>query len=114
MFGSYSWSANIVGRKRWLLFPPGQEDFLRDTHGQLIYDATSDELNDYTKYKAYDRRAIKYIDLIQKEGEIMFVPTGWHHQVWNIVSAPIPVVVSDCGTFCIYRCVRSAGGHGLS
>ncbi|XP_076397059.1 jumonji domain containing 4 [Megachile rotundata] len=84
VFGSYSWSANIVGKKRWLLFPPGQEDFLRDIHGELIYDATSEELNDYSKYKAYDKRALKYIDVIQTEGEIMFVPSGWHHQVWNI------------------------------
>lgn len=83
VFGSYSWSANIVGEKRWFLFPPGQEDFLRDIHGQLIYDATSEELQDYTKYKAYDKRALKYIDVIQKEGEILFVPSGWHHQVWN-------------------------------
>ncbi|KAK9303249.1 hypothetical protein QLX08_005015 [Tetragonisca angustula] len=83
IFGSYSWSANIVGEKRWLLFPPGQEDFLRDIHGQLIYDATSKELENYAVYKAYDKRAIKYIDVIQKEGEIIFVPSGWHHQVWN-------------------------------
>lgn len=86
VFGSYSWSANIVGKKRWLLFPPGQEDFLRDIHGQLIYDATSKELENYAVYKAYDKRSIKYIDVIQKEGEIIFVPSGWHHQVWNIVS----------------------------
>lgn len=84
VFGSYSWSANIVGKKRWLLFPPGQEDFLRDIHGELIYDATSEELNDYAKYKAYDKRTLKYIEVIQTEGEIMFVPSGWHHQVWNI------------------------------
>ena len=84
VFSSYSWSANIVGKKRWLLFPPRQEDFLRDIHGQLIYDATSDELNDYTKYKTYDKRTIKYIDIIQKEGEIIFIPSGWHHQVWNV------------------------------
>ncbi|XP_017889963.1 jmjC domain-containing protein 4 [Ceratina calcarata] len=87
VFGSYSWSANLVGKKRWLLFPPTQENFLRDIHGQLIYDATSEELNDYTKYKAYDRRAVKFIDIIQKEGEIIFVPSGWHHQVINIEDA---------------------------
>ena len=84
VFSSYSWSANIVGRKRWLLFPPHQEDFLRDIHGQLIYDATSEELNDYKKYKAYDKRTLKYIDVIQKQGEIIFIPSGWHHQVWNL------------------------------
>ena len=86
VFSSYSWSANIVGKKRWLLFPPSQEDFLRDIHGQLIYDATSEELNDYKKYKTYDKRTLKYIDVIQKQGEIIFIPSGWHHQVWNLVN----------------------------
>lgn len=84
IFTSYSWSANIVGKKRWLLFPPGQEDFLRDVHRELVYDATSDELNDRKKYKAYDERIVKYIDVIQEAGEIIFVPSGWHHQVWNL------------------------------
>lgn len=73
-----------MGKKRWLLFPPHEEDCLRDTHGQLIYDATSEELNDRTKYRGYDKRILKCIDVIQDEGEIMFVPSGWHHQVWNL------------------------------
>ena len=50
----------------------------------MIYDATSDELNDYKKYKTYDKRTLKYIDIIQKQGEIIFIPSGWHHQVWNL------------------------------
>ena len=25
VFGSFSWSANIVGKKRWIFFPPGEE-----------------------------------------------------------------------------------------
>ena len=25
VFGSYSWSSNIVGRKRWIFLPPGEE-----------------------------------------------------------------------------------------
>jgi len=29
---------------------------------------------------------INFIDFVQKEGEIIFVPSGWHHQVWNLVS----------------------------
>jgi len=27
---------------------------------------------------------INFIDFVQKEGEIIFVPSGWHHQVWNL------------------------------
>lgn len=86
VFTSYSWSANIVGKKRWLLFPPHEEDHLRDLYGQLVYDAVSEELNDHTKYKMYDSEKLKCFDVIQEVGEIMFVPSGWHHQVWNLVN----------------------------
>lgn len=83
---SYSWSANIVGRKRWLLFPPGEENRLRDAHGQLSFDATSEELNDRKKYPNYDATSLRRFEIIQETGEIIFVPSGWHHQVWNLVS----------------------------
>lgn len=79
VFSSYSWSANIYGKKRWLLFPPGQENHLRDSFGKLIYDVTEDE-----KIKQNDD-SVKYYDIIQETGEIIFVPSGYHHQVWNLV-----------------------------
>ncbi|XP_072751632.1 2-oxoglutarate and iron-dependent oxygenase JMJD4 [Anoplolepis gracilipes] len=84
VFTSYSWSANIVGKKRWLLFPPHEEDHLRDLYGQLAYDAVSEDLNDHTKYKMYDSKTLKCFDIIQEAGEIIYVPSGWHHQVWNL------------------------------
>lgn len=86
VFTSYSWSANIVGRKRWLLFPPHEENHFRDLYGQLAYDAVSEELNDHTKYKMYDSTKLKCFDVTQEAGEIIFVPSGWHHQVWNLVN----------------------------
>ncbi|EZA49639.1 hypothetical protein DMN91_006417 [Ooceraea biroi] len=84
VFTSYSWSANIVGKKRWLLFPPHEEDHLRDLYGQLVYDAVSEELNDHTKYRTYNSKELRSFDVIQEAGEIIFVPSGWHHQVWNL------------------------------
>ena len=38
--GSYSWSANVAGRKRWIFFQPGQEKFLRKNVNlsELVYD----------------------------------------------------------------------------
>lgn len=86
VFTSYSWSANIIGKKRWLLFPPREEDHLRDLYGQLAYDAVSEDLNDRTKYRTYDSKKLKCFDIIQEAGEIIFVPSGWHHQVWNLVN----------------------------
>lgn len=84
VFRSYSWSANICGRKKWLLYPPGQEDFLRDTHGNLPYDVTSAELRDGGLFPHFEE-ACQPLEIIQEAGEIIFVPSGWHHQVYNLV-----------------------------
>ncbi|XP_015453596.1 jmjC domain-containing protein 4 isoform X2 [Pteropus alecto] len=46
IFRSFSWSVNICGRKKWLFFPPGQEEALRDCHGSLPYDVTTPALLD--------------------------------------------------------------------
>ncbi|WWC90364.1 uncharacterized protein L201_005297 [Kwoniella dendrophila CBS 6074] len=72
VYGSYSWSANIVGRKVWWLFPPDQLDRVKDEHGELVFDVR--ELED-------EGGGIK---VLQQEGEIIFVPSGWHHQVVNL------------------------------
>lgn len=82
VFTSYSWSANIVGKKRWLLFPPGEERNLYDVHGHLPYDIDSFKDNNLT----VDRCCKQSLEIIQGPGEVIFVPSGWHHQVWNLVS----------------------------
>lgn len=84
VFRSYSWSANICGRKKWLLYPPGQDEFLRDTHGNLPYDVTSTELQDKGLFP-HSEEACQPLEIIQEAGEIIFVPSGWHHQVYNLV-----------------------------
>lgn len=85
VFRSYSWSANICGRKKWLLYPPGQEEFLRDCHGNLAYDVTALVLQDKGLYAQFEE-ACQPLEIIQEAGEIIFVPSGWHHQVYNLVS----------------------------
>lgn len=44
VFGSFSWSANVAGTKEWIFYPPGQEDFLRDRNGHLMYDVSADAM----------------------------------------------------------------------
>lgn len=83
VFRSYSWSANVCGRKKWLLYPPGQEEYLRDCHGNLIYDVTAPVLQDKGQYPHYEK-ACQPLEIIQEAGEIIFVPSGWHHQVYNL------------------------------
>ncbi|KAL9958455.1 hypothetical protein ACROYT_G035470 [Oculina patagonica] len=83
VFRSYSWSANICGCKKWLIYPPGQEKYLTDRLGNLAYDVTSDDVSDRCQFPDFEK-ASKPITVIQKEGEVIFVPSGWHHQVINL------------------------------
>ncbi|XP_076063690.1 jumonji domain containing 4 [Oratosquilla oratoria] len=85
VFRSFSWSANICGRKRWVFYPPGQDQYLRDPFGSLIYDIDSEELKDKTTYPK-SMEAKGKLEVIQEVGEIIFVPSEWHHQVWNLES----------------------------
>ncbi|EKC98209.1 jumonji domain containing 4 [Trichosporon asahii var. asahii CBS 8904] len=71
VYGSYSWSANVVGRKVWWLFPPGTETQLQEGSG-LMFDVRGTEK---------EQLGVK---IVQEEGEVIFVPSGWHHQVVNI------------------------------
>ncbi|KAH0506300.1 JmjC domain-containing protein 4 [Microtus ochrogaster] len=77
------WSVNICGRKKWLFFPPGQEEALRDCHGNLPYDVTAPELLDTRLYPRMQHSSLP-LEVIQEAGEMIFVPSGWHHQVYNL------------------------------
>ncbi|XP_045521234.1 2-oxoglutarate and iron-dependent oxygenase JMJD4 [Pieris brassicae] len=73
VYTSYSWSVNIVGKKKWVLFPPGEEDKLRDSLGNLPI-----------LFNKENYENIRYLEVIQERGDAIFVPTGWHHQVLNL------------------------------
>jgi len=75
VFRSYSWSANICGLKKWIFYPPGEENNLKDKFGQLPFDVLK-----------IDDKQLKTssITIYQKAGEVIFVPSGWHHQVFNL------------------------------
>lgn len=78
VFGSYSWSANIHGRKLWLLLPPDEELKLKDGLGNLPFSINGALL---------DEKNVKYFELIQESGETLFVPSKWFHQVRNLDDA---------------------------
>lgn len=79
VFSSFSWSTNIVGTKRWIFFPPHEEDKLRDRFGNLPFDIGDEQI----KSKIHEKE-IKSFEIIQSAGQTVFVPSGWHHQVWNL------------------------------
>ncbi|KAJ2237046.1 hypothetical protein H4R99_007190 [Coemansia sp. RSA 1722] len=79
VYRSYSWSANICGRKRWIMVPPGQTHLFTDGLGNWVYN-----LMDYDKVKYPRLHELKTLEIIQGPGETVFVPAGWWHQVLNI------------------------------
>ncbi|CEP08308.1 hypothetical protein [Parasitella parasitica] len=82
VYRSYSWSSNICGIKKWTLFPPGQEDLLKDKHGNSVYDLRDVDPTQFTKFEQTEK-----IEIYQKDGETVFVPSNWFHQVENIGAA---------------------------
>lgn len=80
VFGSYSWSANVCGRKRWVFFPPEQGPLLKDKFGNLMYDIEEDQ-KEAGRFPHFQQA--RPISCVQEAGETIFVPSGWFHQVWN-------------------------------
>ncbi|KAH8283106.1 hypothetical protein KR054_012198 [Drosophila jambulina] len=75
VFGSFSWSTNIVGLKKWLIMPPGEELKLNDRLGNPPF--SIDE-------RMLDENNVRYYTINQRANEAVFVPSGWFHQVWNL------------------------------
>lgn len=79
---SYSWSANILGEKRWHFIPPFSAPFCRRDPSSR----TSTLLSDPTSvnpalFPSFSRARV--ISVTQPAGGIIFVPSGWYHSVEN-------------------------------
>ncbi|KAM3964742.1 LOW QUALITY PROTEIN: jumonji domain containing 4 [Aphomia sociella] len=98
VYSSYSWSVNVVGRKKWILFPPLEEEKLKDSLGNLPL-----------VFKHKISESIKYIEIIQEQGDAIFVPSGWHHQVFNLLDT-ISINhnwINACNLEFVYRALRN-------
>ncbi|KAG5675162.1 hypothetical protein PVAND_005088 [Polypedilum vanderplanki] len=75
VFGSFSWSVNVSGKKRWIFLKPNEENKLKDSLNQLPFSVEEDELKE---------KNVDYFVLIQEPNDSIFVPSQWFHQVENL------------------------------
>ena len=54
----------------------GEEDKVKDALGNLPFDVRTSLMS---------RDDVIYYDVTQGPGDVIFVPSGWHHQVHNLV-----------------------------
>ncbi|KAI1307259.1 2-oxoglutarate and iron-dependent oxygenase JMJD4 [Halotydeus destructor] len=80
VYGSFSWSSNICGLKKWIMVSPDMRVELSQLSqdGQLPFDM-SQFCNDDDFVEA-----MKPMVFFQRAGETVFVPSGWMHQVINV------------------------------
>lgn len=106
---SYSWSVNLAGIKEWTLFPPspsspppsanvsadsltaesglaheapGQSKQTQSLGTRPTSTASGSRPSSNTSRSAHPAAAPALV-VRQGPGELMFVPSGWHHKVWN-------------------------------
>jgi len=86
VYCSYSWSTNVVGCKKWTLFPPSVTRFLYSAEGgaascERVFDVRK---HDAQRFPDFPKAIEEAIVVVQKQEETIFVPSGWYHQVENL------------------------------
>ncbi|RZC17187.1 2-oxoglutarate and iron-dependent oxygenase JMJD4 [Glycine soja] len=81
VFRSYSWSANVCGKKRWLFLDPSQCHLVFDRNMKTCVYNIFDEVSN-SKFPGFSKAI--WLECTQNAGEIIFVPSGWYHQVHNL------------------------------
>ncbi|KAH6936460.1 hypothetical protein HPB50_017586 [Hyalomma asiaticum] len=89
VFKSFSWSANICGRKLWYLFPPREGQVNKGKKNKPPCDVNTlleESVKDAAEAPNLPKqeRNMPYLKVIQNPGEIIFVPSNWYHQVHNL------------------------------
>ncbi|XP_024170344.1 2-oxoglutarate and iron-dependent oxygenase JMJD4 isoform X1 [Rosa chinensis] len=81
VFRSYSWSANVCGKKQWLFLSPSQSHLVFDRNMKNSVYNIFDDVSE-TKFPGFAKAM--WFECTQEQNDIIFVPSGWYHQVHNL------------------------------
>ncbi|RHZ20031.1 hypothetical protein DYB26_001839 [Aphanomyces astaci] len=85
--GTSAWNTLIVGRKRWLAFPPSVDKATVKAKVHVLK-GEDDEAGNYfcdmlPRMVAADP-SLEYMEFMQYPGDTVFIPGGWWHAVYNV------------------------------
>lgn len=80
---THAWLAQIVGRKKWTIFSPDQYSLVYNKNAELgapaFVNIANPDLESFPRFK--DASPIEFV---LQPGELIFVPSGWLHQVTSL------------------------------
>jgi histone arginine demethylase JMJD6 len=90
IWGTHAWLAQLIGRKRWILFSPDQRE--------LLYDCNVQPQNpDLQRFPLF--RKSRPVECTIGPGDLIFVPGGWAHEVVSL-DATISITHNYMGPGC--------------
>jgi len=96
---SYSWSANILGRKRWHLIRPSEVQYCRqdpsNPRSPLLSDIRAVSSSLYPHFHTH----VHPIVIEQEVHDVLFVPSNWYHYVENISPYVISINHNWCNSY---------------
>jgi len=96
-----AWNALLAGRKLWLFFPP--DDHADRYHNDLDAFAACDQIDPIL-------RQTRPSYCIQEPGEVVFTPSLWWHQVYNLEPsiAVTENFVDECNLHAVLKGLRAS------
>ena len=90
IWGTHAWLAQLVGRKRWILFSPEQKEWLYDYRVQP-------RRPDFGKFPLFSNT--HPVECTIGPGDVIFVPSEWAHEVQSL-DASISITHNYMGPGC--------------
>ena len=87
---THAWLAQLVGRKRWILFSPDQDELLYEYRVQP-------QKPDLAKFPRFAES--RPVECTIGPGDVIFVPSGWAHEVTSL-DATISITHNYMGPGC--------------
>jgi hypothetical protein len=98
IWGTHGWHSQLVGRKRWLMFPPEQQNLLYDFR-------MPPDQPDLARYPLY--RQTRPLECTIGPGDTLFIPSGWIHCVTSL-DATISLGSNFIGPGCFWPALPNA------